>query len=77
MPGPTTSLSTTTQPHGPDDGGASLVHRARSLRAQSSRVGPVLGVTYRRRAAELSLAAWLHALRSAPVEVDEFAELVA
>ncbi len=56
---------------------ASLVGRARSLRAQAGRLDPVLAVAYRRRAAELSFEAWLQAIREAPVEVDRFAAVAA
>jgi hypothetical protein len=56
---------------------ASLVGRARSLRAQAGRLDPVLAVAYRRRAAELSFEAWLRAIREAPVEVDRFAAIAA
>ena len=56
---------------------ASLVGRARSLRAQAGRLDPVLAVAYRRRAAELSFEAWLQAIREAPVEVDRFTAVAA
>jgi hypothetical protein len=56
---------------------ASLVGRARSLRAQAGRLDPVLAVAYRRRAAELSFEAWLQAVREAPVEVDRFVAVAA
>jgi hypothetical protein len=58
-------------------GPASLVCRARSLRAQARRLDPVLAVAYRRRAAELSFEAWLQAIREAPVEVDRFSAVAA
>jgi hypothetical protein len=34
-------------------------------------------VAYRRRAAELSFEAWLHAIREAPVDVDRFTSVAA
>lgn len=51
---------------------ATLIRRARNLRAQARHVHPVLAASYRRRAAELSLEAWLRAIRSGPVEIDDF-----
>jgi hypothetical protein len=56
---------------------ASLVGRARSLRAQAGRLDPVLVMAYRPRAAELSFEAWLQAIREAPVEVDRFTAVAA
>ncbi|MGH9228694.1 MAG: hypothetical protein ACRD07_08185 [Acidimicrobiales bacterium] len=56
---------------------ASLVGRARSLRAQAGRLDPVLAMAYRRRAAELSFEAWLQAIREAPIEVDRFSAVAA
>jgi len=55
----------------PSESAASLLARARSLRAQAKHVNPVLAEAYLRRAAELSLEAWVRAVRSAPVEIDE------
>jgi len=74
----TAPQSTATDPARDTDGGpASLVGRARSLRAQAGRLDSVLAVAYRRRAAELSFEAWLQAIREAPVEVDRFTAVAA
>jgi hypothetical protein len=75
---PTTCQPMPTDSHrDTNDGAAALVGRAHSLRAQAGRVDPVLAVAYRRRAAELSFEAWLHAIRSAPVDVDRFVGVAA
>jgi hypothetical protein len=55
----------------PHESAASLLARARSLRTQAKHVNPVLAEAYLRRAAELSLEAWVRAVRSAPVEIDD------
>jgi hypothetical protein len=47
-----------------------LLARAESLDAGSRHVHPMVATAYRRRAAELKFAAWLGALRTAPVPVD-------
>ena len=47
-----------------------LLARAESLDHGSHTVHPVVAQAYRRRAAELKLAAWLGALQTAPVPVD-------
>jgi hypothetical protein len=47
--------------------------RSRRLRHQASSVHPVLAQAYRRRAAELELAAWVRTVVSAPGPVDELA----
>jgi hypothetical protein len=56
---------------------ASLLARARSLRAQAKRVNPVLADAYMRRAAELSLEAWVRAVRANPVDIDDVVHAVA
>ena len=48
------------------------IARAESMREIAEHVHPVLAQAYRRRAAELTLGAWVRALREAPVEIDEF-----
>lgn len=74
----TAPQSKSTKPQGDMDGGsASLVSRARGLRAQAGRLDPVLAVAYRRRAAELSFEAWLQAIQEAPVDVDRFTSVAA
>lgn len=55
----------------PHESAASLLARGRSLRTQAKHVNPVLAEAYLRRAAELSLQAWVRAVRSAPVEIDD------
>lgn len=50
---------------------APLLARAQGLRAVATRVNPVLANAYLRRAAELRLAAWARAARSAPLEIDD------
>ncbi|GIU86014.1 MAG: hypothetical protein KatS3mg009_0529 [Acidimicrobiia bacterium] len=50
---------------------ATLLTRARHLRAAAHGVHPVVARAYRRRAAELTLAAWAGAVREAPVPVDD------
>jgi hypothetical protein len=47
-----------------------LLARAESLDHGSRYVHPVVATAYRRRAAELKFAAWLGAIRTAPVPVD-------
>lgn len=61
----------------PHESAASLLARARSLRTQAKHVNPVLAEAYLRRAAELSLEAWVRAVRSAPVEIDDVVTSVA
>jgi hypothetical protein len=46
-----------------------LQGRARRLRLQSHSVNPVLADSYRRRAAELDLQAWLEAVWSPPMDL--------
>jgi hypothetical protein len=78
MPRATAPQPNPTEPQSDTNGGpVSLVGRARSLRAQAGRLDPVLAVAYRRRAAELSFEAWLHAIREAPVDVDRFTSVAA
>jgi hypothetical protein len=78
MPAPTEPDATCSEPRNDaTTRPASLVGRARSLRAQAARLDPVLAMAYRRRAAELSFEAWLQAIRDAPVEVDRFATVAA
>lgn len=62
---------------GPHESAASLLARARSLRIQAKHVNPFLAEAYLRRAAELSLEAWVRAVRSAPVEIDDVVASVA
>lgn len=50
----------------------SLLTRSRALRAQARHVHPVVAAAYRRRAAELQLEAWLHAVRRSPTDIDTF-----
>jgi hypothetical protein len=66
-PAPASAPSTQTAA---EDRAASLLARARSLRAQSQHVNPVLADAYLRRSAELSLEAWLRAARRAAADVD-------
>ena len=47
--------------------------RSRRLRDQADAVHPVLAQAYRRRAAEIELAAWVRSVVSAPGPVDELA----
>jgi hypothetical protein len=47
-----------------------LLARAESLDTGSRDLHPMVATAYRRRAAELKFAAWLGALRTAPVPVD-------
>jgi hypothetical protein len=68
---------TITQPLSPHESAASLLARARSLRAQAHRVNPISAEAYLRRAAELSLEAWARAVRSAPVGIDAVVTAVA
>jgi hypothetical protein len=57
----------------------SLLARARSLRAQSQQVHPLLAAAYRRRSAELSMEAWLRVVKGtpAPADIDDFTTLAA
>lgn len=48
------------------DATASLQRRARRLRYQAGTLTPLLAETYRRRAAELDLQAWLEAVWNPP-----------
>jgi hypothetical protein len=47
---------------------ASLQSRARRLRLQAASLPPLLGETYRRRAAEIDLQAWLEAVWNPPLD---------
>ena len=47
-----------------------LLARAESLNSGARGMHPMVATAYRRRAAELKFAAWLGALRTAPVPVD-------
>jgi hypothetical protein len=49
----------------------SLLARAESLDSGARASNPMVATAYRRRAAELKFAAWLGALQSGPVSVDE------
>lgn len=49
---------------------ATLRHRAESLRQQSTSLDEVLAVSYRRRASELEMEAWIHEVQ-AGVPADE------
>jgi len=62
---------------GPSESAAALLARARSLRAEAKHVNPVLAEAYLRRAAELSLEAWVRAVRAAPVAIDDVVSAVA
>jgi hypothetical protein len=67
---PVSSASTPPAQATAEDRATSLLARARSLRAQSQHVNPVLADAYLRRSAELSLEAWLRAARRAAADVD-------
>jgi hypothetical protein len=56
---------------------ASLLARARTLRAQARTINPVLADAYRRRAAELSLEAWARAVHDEPVTVETVQAVIA
>jgi hypothetical protein len=47
-----------------------LLSRAERLHGGADSAHPVVATAYRRRAAELTFAAWIGALRTAPVPVD-------
>lgn len=49
---------------------SSLQGRARRLRQQATSLHPVLAETYRRRAAELDLQAWLEAVWNPPTDLE-------
>jgi hypothetical protein len=48
-----------------------LLARAESLDHGAETAHPMVATAYRRRAAELKFAAWIGAIRTAPVSVDE------
>jgi hypothetical protein len=66
-----------TEPLSQRDNTASLLARAQDLRAEARHVNPVLANAYLRRAAELRLAAWAGAARSAPLDIDDVLSPVA
>jgi hypothetical protein len=74
IPAATLGHMSTTTPH---DKTVSLLARARSLRAQSQQVNPVLAEAYLRRSAELSLEAWLLSIHGTPTPIDEFTTVAA
>jgi hypothetical protein len=49
----------------------SLLARAESLGSGARATHPMVATAYRRRAAELKFAAWLGALQTGPVSVDD------
>lgn len=49
---------------------SSLQDRARRLRLQAAALPPLLADTYRRRAAEIDLQAWLESVWNPPVDLD-------
>ncbi|MGH9214316.1 MAG: hypothetical protein ACRD2C_27160 [Acidimicrobiales bacterium] len=59
-------MGTTTETH---DVTASLHGRARRLRQQAASLTPLLAETYRRRAAELDVQAWLEAVWNPPLDL--------
>jgi hypothetical protein len=54
-----------------------LLARAQSLRVQAKHVNPIVADAYRRRAAELQLAAWAWTARSAQVDIDDVVGAIA
>jgi hypothetical protein len=64
-------------PLGPHESVATLLARARTLRAEAQHLPHVRAEAYLRRAAELSLEAWARAVRTAPVRVDDVVNAVA
>ena len=70
-------VPSTSNPSGNDVSIAMLLARAEGHRAVATSVHPVLAGAYLRRAAELRLAAWLRAARSAPLDIDEVLSTVA
>jgi hypothetical protein len=61
-------MLTTTAAH---DATAALQERARRLRDRADVANPVLAATYRRRADELNLQAWLQAVWNPPIDLDD------
>ena len=49
---------------------SSLQDRARRLRLQAAALPPLLADTYRRRAAEIDLQAWLESVWNPPLDLD-------
>ena len=68
MSAPATNTNPTVEDQRPRETAASLLARARTLRADAARVNPVLADAYLRRAAELSLEAWARAVRLSAVD---------
>ena len=66
------TAGTRADPRGVHDSATSLLRRARVLRAHAQRANPLLSGAYLRRAAELSLEAWVRAIDSAPIKIDDF-----
>jgi hypothetical protein len=60
-------MGTTTETHDPT--ASPLQGRARRLRQQAGSLTPLLAETYRRRAAELDLQAWLEAVWNPPLDL--------
>lgn len=54
---------------------ARLQGRARRLRSQALALHPLLAETYRRRASELDLEAWLEAVWNPPLDLTDMAPL--
>jgi hypothetical protein len=67
----------TSDPSGEHDSCAALLARADGNRAVAAHANAVVAVAHLRRAAELRLEAWVLAVRSAPLDVDEFLTAVA
>jgi hypothetical protein len=53
------------------DATAALQSRARRLRDRAALANPVLAATYRRRATELDVQAWLEAVWNPPIDLDD------
>ena len=67
----------TSDPSGNYERSAVLLARAQGHRAVAPYVNAVLANAYLRRAAELRLAAWAVAARSAPLDIDDILSAVA
>ncbi|GIU90959.1 MAG: hypothetical protein KatS3mg010_2058 [Acidimicrobiia bacterium] len=73
----TTTAAPTIESQQPDEDRevvVTLLARAQHLRAVADGMNPVVAKAYRRRAAELTLAAWAGAVRQAPVAIDTVIE---
>ena len=62
-------MGTTTDTTGATAATAALQGRARRLRHQAASLTPLLAETYRRRAAELDLEAWMEAVWNPPLDL--------